>query len=149
MACAYDGLQLSAEIAYKASVAVNVRAGWRPVPEGDPPAIPLVPLGAALNASALPAPSARAASAAAEPCMDVCPVEEYKGAENPALVAAQYELPDGVAQVFNEKRRTVHISSREGTLCRAWRCETMEAPLRSAEFCSREMFLPSPKAAVR
>ena len=45
MASLYNAARVSTELAYKANIAANVRAGWRPVEEGAIPEPPLVPLG--------------------------------------------------------------------------------------------------------
>ena len=116
MARAYDGTKLFTERGYKASVAVNVRAGWRPVPEGDLLVRPFVPLGVALAASVQPVPSAPVASAAGFPGLVDGLLEQFKG--------GHYKLLG------------VRLSDDEGISCKAWRCGTKESPAKQAEFAA-------------
>ena len=46
----YDGARTATEFAYKSNVAENIRAGRRPVPHGNVPNGPLVPLSEAAYA---------------------------------------------------------------------------------------------------
>ena len=156
----YDGARTATELAYKSNVAENVRAGWRPVPHGNIPQKPLVPLSEAA-VSHVSTPSVvpgLAAKAKPKPSMSGSPqekrgyamagdalslidqgnwsiVDKEEGGVG-AAAGAQHVFPGNVVQVLNERTKMVHLSSGEGVACNAWRCGTAEQPAKGACFAA-------------
>jgi hypothetical protein len=140
MATVYDGHKTSTELAYKANVCMNVRDGWRPVPDGEVPKQPLYPLGGIARPSVVATPPA--AESHEESVLDAdfqcVPLlrEEHQGSEARGSVMSKYSLPEHIIQVFNTKTSTVHLSEGDGTACRAWRCGSPDDPVKTAEFAT-------------
>ena len=137
MASVYDATRVSTELAYKANIAVNVQAGWRPVSDGDVPKPPLVPYGLSVPSSAPIATRPKKKAKKDSKPIDLSPVQcvHLRGAQE---ANSRYRLPEGVVQVMNEKSRLIHLycPRSERVACAAWNAGTPENPTTNADFAS-------------
>ena len=137
MASVYDATRVSTELAYKANIAANVQAGWRPVNDGDVPKPPLVPYGLSVPSSAPIATRPKKKAKKDSKPIDLSPVQcvHLRGAQE---ANSRYRLPEGVVQVMNEKSRLIHLycPRSERVACAAWNAGTPENPTTHADFAS-------------
>ena len=110
----YDGARTSTEFAYKANVAENMRAGWRPVPHGNIPEKPLVPLSEAAYAHySLMAVPGLVPKAKAKP-VEVCSPESKRGY---GCVGDTLSLIDQGSWLIVEKQKRIWVRLRLHSTC--------------------------------
>ena len=152
MASVYDATRVSTELAYKANIAANVHAGWRPVSDGTIPRLLLVPLGRVGPPTSLPEPPKKKKKMT-EDTGNVTPLllPEHGGADAQAELQTSYCLPKGVLRVMNNKSKLVHLYSPKtrSVACSAWDAGTPTVPTKSAEFVSMAVLWDAKRHAVR